>query len=134
MRRIGIGAVLLGLLAAALGGCSGDGADTTTTTTVPPTRATTIGAVTHEMNYTAMEFEPLTSPLLAVELEDGTETVATATADIFEEAGMGADVLSSSGERVTWGGDYAIYQDTAPDTVLLEEGGEGEWRVVSVGE
>ena len=64
----------------------------------------------------------------------GAGLYGTASAAIFEEVGLGADVLSESGERVTWGDVYLIFLDDSPDTVLLEETSTGEWMAVSVDE
>jgi uncharacterized membrane protein len=101
-------------------------------TTVATRNATTVGAVTHELK--GVEFEILDSPLLAVEFDDGTQATASATVAIFEDVGMGQDVLNESAERITWGGTYLVLADSSPDTVTLEELSDGEWTAVAVEE
>jgi len=104
-----------------LAGCGG----------APTTSATTVGAATHQLSAEG-GLIPLESPLLAVELEDGTSATAIASAALLEDVGLGLDVLNASDERVTWGGKFLILEDSDPDRVVLEETSTGDWVALSV--
>ena len=103
--------------------------------------ATTVGAVVVEITAT-LETVTLESPLLAVRFPDGTQAVVVASAEILEEVGLGADVLTGVVNLQTWGNEvaerepgvlsYLLFEDDVPDTVLLEESSDGEWTAVSV--
>jgi len=137
----------MGLVAVLVAGCGGGEADTTTTvattvaTTVVTRSATTVGAVVVEITV-AGEAVTLESPLLAVEFADGTQAVVVASAVILEEVGLGEDVITGEIRVVTWGNEvaerepgvlsYLLFEDDAPDAVLLEESSDGEWTAVSV--
>ena len=141
--RVILALTAMGTVAALVAGCGGGAADTTTTvtTTVVTRRATTIGAVVAEVDMTGSS-NLLESPRLAVEFADGTQATAAASAVILEEVGLGADVLVGQITIVTWGSQlaeqtpgvlsYLVFEDDAPDTVVLEESSTGEWTAISV--
>ena len=126
---------LLVISATLLTGCGGGTASTTEASTTNR-QATTVGAVTHKINFAKGEFEAVEHTMLAVEFDDGTQAAASASAGILEEAGLGPDVLSGSDERVTWGGEYLILVDDVPDPVRVMEIGEagsGHFVALTVG-
>jgi hypothetical protein len=137
--QVTLAVVAMGAVAALAAGCGGAGAETTTT--VLTRRAVTVGAVIAE--FTPSGMRDLDSPLLAVEfVVDGTQATAAATAAIFDEVGLGADMLTGEVGVVTWGNEapkptpevlsYLVVVDDAPDTVVVVQSSTGEWTAVSV--
>ncbi|MDA3937176.1 MAG: hypothetical protein PF636_10065 [Actinomycetota bacterium] len=93
------------------------------------TQGTTVGVIAKKIDFASASMQPAPADL-CVELEDGTEIIATCDEELLEECGL---VLPPSEVTLTtWGGVYAIFKDDVPDQVVLVQDSSGSWEAVEI--